>query len=443
MHGDDNYMNYKEAIQYIEYTAKFSSKLGLERTEAILKLLGDPHKRIKCIHVAGTNGKGSVTAMVTNILMESGYRVGMYTSPYLMEFEERIQVNGENISKENLAECISKTAKVISKVISMGYGNPTQFEIITCAAFLYFYEQNVDFAVIEVGLGGRLDSTNVITPIVSAITSISYDHMQILGNTLSKIAYEKAGIIKYGIPTVLYPMEKEALDVIEEVCQKKHSKAVHVYKDCVKFIDCSEALYGRQHFKISTKKDVYDVHLSLLGKHQLYNSAVAVKICEELIEEGVRIKKSDILNGLSTVKWPGRLEIINDNPLVVIDGAHNVDGIRMLSKNINDYFKFNNIILILGILKDKQVDEMIKIIVPKAKKIFVVTPNSTRGESAEKLKDKILYYNADCEAIDSYEDAYCRAEKCSQKDDIILICGSLYMVGDMRKMILSRKTSGK
>lgn len=443
MHGDDNYMNYKEAMEYIEYTAKFGSKLGLERTEIILKLLGDPHKKIKCIHVAGTNGKGSVTAMVTNILMESGYKTGMYTSPYLMEFEERIQINGENISKDELAKCVSEVAKAISKAASMGYGNPTQFEIITCAAFLYFYEQNVDFAVIEVGLGGRLDSTNVITPMVSAITSISYDHMEILGDTLSKIAYEKAGIIKYGVPTVLYPMEKEALDVIQNVCHEKHSKIVHVYKDCAKFIDSNEVLCGRQHLKISTGKDVYDIHLSLLGKHQIYNCAVAVKICEELINEGVRIKKRDILNGLSTVKWPGRLEIINENPLVVIDGAHNVDGIKMLNENINEYFKFNNIILIVGILKDKQVDKMIKIIAPKAKKIFAVTPDSKRGESAEELKEKIVSYNIDCEAFYSYEDAYCKAEECSQKDDIILICGSLYMVGDMRKMILSRKVSGK
>lgn len=189
-------MDYKEAREYIQSKAKFGSNLGLERTEKLLELLGNPHKRLRCIHIAGTNGKGSTTAMISAVLKESGYKVGMYTSPYIEEFEERIQINGHNITKEDLGYIITKVANIVEKVENMGYGNPTEFEIITVAMFYYFCLKEVDFAVIEVGLGGRLDSTNVLEPILSIITSISYDHMNILGETLEEITYEKAGIIK-------------------------------------------------------------------------------------------------------------------------------------------------------------------------------------------------------------------------------------------------------
>ena len=193
-------MNYKAAMEYIQNTAKFGSNLGLERTEKILELLGNPQDKIKCIHVAGTNGKGSTTAMITQILRSAGYKTGMYTSPFLEEFEERIQVDGINIDKDDLAGTVTEVSRAVEKVTSLGYDHPTEFEIVTCAMFKYFSDVNVDFAVIEVGLGGRLDSTNVITPILSVITSISLDHTGVLGNTLKEIAGEKAGIIKKGIP---------------------------------------------------------------------------------------------------------------------------------------------------------------------------------------------------------------------------------------------------
>ncbi len=200
-------MDYKEAREYIQSKAKFGSNLGLERTEKLLELLKNPHKRLRCIHIAGTNGKGSTTAMISAVLKEAGYKVGMYTSPYIEEFEERIQINNYNIPKDDFSHIITKVANVVEKVENMGYGNPTEFEIITVAMFYYFCLKKVDFAVIEVGLGGRLDSTNVLEPILSIITSISYDHMNILGETLEKIAYEKAGIIKKA-PVIAYPQKK-------------------------------------------------------------------------------------------------------------------------------------------------------------------------------------------------------------------------------------------
>ena len=221
-------MNYDEAIAYIKNTAKFGTKLGLERTEKILELLGNPHKKLKCIHIAGTNGKGSTTAMVTNILVQAGYKVGSYISPFIEEFEERMQINNVNISKGDLSNIITEVSKAVEKVVELGYSNPTEFEIITCAGFLYFYRNNVDFAVVEVGMGGRLDSTNVIIPILTVITSISLDHTLILGDTIEKIAYEKAGIIKEGIPVVMYPQQKQSEEVIERICKEKNCKLIKV-----------------------------------------------------------------------------------------------------------------------------------------------------------------------------------------------------------------------
>jgi len=221
-------MNYNEAINYIKNTAKFGSKLGLDRTEKILEFLGNPHKKIKTIHIAGTNGKGSTTAMLTKILVEAGYNVGSYISPFIEEFEERIQINNNNIPKEDLAQIITEVSQAVTKVVALGYCNPTEFEIITCAGFLYYYKRKVDYVVVEVGLGGRLDSTNVIKPLLSIITSISLDHVAILGDTLEKIAYEKAGIIKEKTPVILFPQSIEVEGVIGEVAKNKNAQLIKI-----------------------------------------------------------------------------------------------------------------------------------------------------------------------------------------------------------------------
>ncbi len=436
-------MNYDEAIKYIKETAKFGSKYGLERTEKILEFLGNPHKHIKTIHVAGTNGKGSTTAMLTSILMDAGYNVGSYISPYIEEFEERIQINRNNIPKEELAEVVTEVSKAVSKVVDLGYINPTEFEIITCAGFLYFHKKNIDYAVIEVGLGGRLDSTNVITPILSIISSISLDHTQILGDTLDKIAYEKAGIIKENVPVILFPQEKVAEDVIEKTCKEKNSKLIKVPRDISEYVAVtSNTLEGKEikTQQINLKNEYIDSYeLSLLGKHQILNSTVVVYAARELMNLGVKISKDNIINGLKSVQWPGRLEIMKNNPLVVIDGAHNIDGIKKLTESIDLYFKYNKLILILGILADKQVEDMIETIAPKAERIISVTPHSDRAELAEDLKIEIEKLGVRCEAIDSYEEAYKKALSYCNDDDLLLISGSLYMIGDMRKIIRNLK----
>ncbi|GCD12948.1 bifunctional folylpolyglutamate synthase/dihydrofolate synthase [Clostridium tagluense] len=444
-------MNYNEAMDYIKNTAKFGTKLGLERTEKILEILGNPHKKLKCIHIAGTNGKGSTTAMVTNILVKSGYKVGSYISPFIEEFEERMQINNTNISKADLSNIITEVSKAVEKVVELGYSNPTEFEIITCAGFLYFYKNKVDFAVMEVGMGGRLDSTNVIIPVVSVITSISLDHTQILGGTIDKIAYEKAGIIKEGIPVVMFPQQKESYDVIERICREKNCKLIKIPRESATYLGKENlqqvlitSLEGTgyrnnnlitQKFKVQTLNNDYIIELSLLGKHQLLNCCVAINVIEELIVQGATISKNDILMGLGTVKWPARLEVMNKEPLVVIDGAHNIDGIKNLTESIDMYFNYNKIILILGILADKQVEEMIKTIVPKASRVITVTPHSQRAELSQQLKVQVEKYSGSCESIENYEEAYKKALSYCEQEDLLLVCGSLYMVGDMRKII--------
>jgi len=429
-------MNYEEAMEYITNTAKFGSNYGLERTEKILELLGDPHKKIKCIHIAGTNGKGSTTAMISKILLEEGYKVGMYTSPFLEEFEERIQINGENITKDDLSMMVSEVSEAVDKVVALGYDHPTEFEIITCTMFLYFYKQNVDFAVVEVGLGGRLDSTNVIVPMVSVITSISFDHMNILGNSLGEIASEKAGIIKRGIPVVLFPQEEESLRVIEKACSEKNSTIIKVAADSAHYL---ETIDCKQHISLETSKEKYDIILSLLGKHQLLNCAVAVNTIEELIRQGVSIRKENIISALGKVEWHGRLEVMNTKPLIVIDGAHNIDGINKLRDSVERHFKYEKMILILGILADKQVEEMIKTIAVEAERVIAVTPNSERAQLAEELKAVIDKHNVRCEAVEDYKEAYLRALSYCGNEDLLLISGSLYMIGDMRKIIKNRE----
>lgn len=447
-------MNYDEAMAYIKNTAKFGSKLGLDRTEKILELLGNPHKKIKCIHIAGTNGKGSTTAMMANILVEAGYKVGSYTSPFIEEFEERIQINNKNIPKEDLSHIVTEVSKAVEKVVELGYSNPTEFEIITCVGFLYFYQSKIDFAMIEVGIGGRLDSTNVITPILSVITSISLDHTLILGDTIDKIAYEKAGIIKEGIPVIMFPQQKQSEEVIETTCREKNCKLIKVPQ-------CSSTYLGKENLqqvditsmegtmnvsnnvitqkvRVETSNNNYIIDLALLGKHQLLNCSVAVHAIEELIGLGTKISKDNIIMGFRSVKWPARMEVMNKKPLVVIDGAHNIDGIEKLTESIDMYFNYNKIILILGILADKEVEEMIKIIVPKVSRVITVTPHSERAELSEELKTQVERYTNNCEAIEDYTEAYEKALSYCQEEDLLLVSGSLYMVGDMRRII--RKT---
>lgn len=426
-------MRYEEAMKYITEVGNFGSNYGLERTHKLLEYLGNPEKELKFIHIAGTNGKGSTTSMITEILMGSGYKVGMYTSPFIEEFEERIQINRNNIPKETLAALMDEVKLSVDKVIEDGYNHPTEFEIITVLMLLYFKRENIDFGVIEVGLGGTLDSTNVITPILQVITSISFDHTNLLGNTLEEIAREKAGIIKKGIPTVIYPQQEEALNVIKNKCFEMDSELYIANSDNLKF---ESVVNDDKPYQLLKYNDEIDILLPLLGEHQIINLSVAMKTIEVLNNRNITdISIDNITKSIKSVIWKGRLEVLSNNPYVVIDGAHNIQGIQTLSKNIKKYFEYDNLYLILGILADKDVEEMIKVITPMAKKVYAVTPNSIRAELAEDLKKEIIKYNENCQAYDDYKEAYLTALNDADENDLILASGSLYMVGDMRKII--------
>lgn len=427
-------MNYAEARSYIDNTAKFGMNFGLERVEKILELLGNPQNKVKCIHIGGTNGKGSTTVMITSVLKEQGYKVGMYTSPFLEEFEERIQVNGVNIPKEDLAKVTLIVKGAIDKVVELGFENPTQFEIITSIMFYYFAMEQVDYAVVEVGLGGNLDATNVINPMMVVMASISLDHMNILGDTITEIAGEKAGIIKSNVPVVCYPQVKEALDVIKKKCEEKKNKLYVVSEDCINSVEIDKGLLI-QRLIVTVFNETLEIKLPLLGAHQVNNCAVALHALYVLQSVGVEISKESIRNGIAKVRWIGRMEVLNKNPLVVIDGAHNIDGITKLSNSISKYFNYEKLVLIIGMLGDKQVDEMVNEITKEATCVVVTEPHSDRAESSETLYNKVVSKGISCVAIEEYKEAYSKALDMVGSNDLLLICGSLYMIGDMRKAI--------
>lgn len=427
-------MDYKNAMKYIKEVGNFGSNYGLERTERLLELLGNPHKKIKVIHVAGTNGKGSTTSMIASMLINEGFKTGMYTSPFLEEFEERIQIDRKNISREDLATYVEIIKEAVDKVIEEGYTHPTEFEIITCIMFKYFYDKKVDYAVVEVGLGGRLDSTNVVNPVLSVITSISLDHTNILGGTIEEIAREKGGIIKENTPLILYPQEKiEARDVLSKICNEKSSEIYEVKRENAKLIDINNKEFY-QRIKINGLNKEYEINLKLLGKHQIINCMVALTAVEVLSKiEGFKL--NNIEKGIESAVWKGRLEVLNKKPLIVIDGAHNIQGIKSLKENVEKYFNYNNMHLLIGILADKQVEDMINEIVPLSSDVVALTPNSYRAELASELEKEIYKVNKDVKSFESYKEGFLSAYKKANEDDMILVTGSLYMIGEMRGII--------
>ncbi len=428
-------MNYFESMDFIKSKYKFGSNYGLKRMKAVLLKLSNPEKNLKVIHIAGTNGKGSAASGTVKVLEEAGFRVGLYISPFIDVFEERISINGENISKEDLATLISKIKKPIEEV-EEDLGEPlTEFEVITVLMFLYFSEKEVDYAVIETGLGGRFDATNVVMPILSAITSISLDHMEILGDNLAKIAFEKAGIIKQNVPVVLFPQDLEAYNVIKDCAKERKSKLYYFEKDCVK----SSKQYKNKPYQdiiIETNIDIYNVRFSLIGEHQKYNCAMIIHICEALMDLGINLTKDIIYRALSKVVWIGRLEIIHENPLVVLDGAHNDDGMRNLVKSIDEYFSYDKLFLVFGMLKDKNIE--VKDVLSRAHKVYTTEINIQRTLKADELYQKCrevkVLVNCETDPIV----AILHAVRDANKEDMVLVCGSLYLIGEVRREIMKK-----
>ena len=349
-------MDYKESLKYIEETHKFGIRLGLDNMSKLLELLGNPQDKLNIIHVAGTNGKGSTCSFITSILKEAGYKVGLYTSPYLETFTERIRINGENIPEKDVARIVTLIKEKIEQMVSEGYSYPTEFEIVTTMAFYYYYEQGVDFVALEVGLGGRYDATNIIKKSdLSVITSISLDHVGILGDTVAKIAYEKAGIIKENGVVVVYDQSDEAKNVIKDICKEKNAKYIEVKFDD---INIKKSNINSQVFDCTIIGQRYkDLEIKLIGDHQVNNSVLALSAIEILNQlKHLNINKDDIRRGLINTRWPGRIEKILNRPTFIIDGAHNEDGARSLAKAIEKNFKGKKATLLIGTLEDKDID---------------------------------------------------------------------------------------
>ena len=428
-------MNYKEALKYIEETHKFGIRLGLDNMTKLLDLLGNPQDNLNIIHMSGTNGKGSTCSFITSILKEAGYKVGLYTSPFLETFTERIRINGENIPEEDVARIISLIKEKIEQMVKEGYSYPTEFEIVTTMAFYYYYEQNVDYVALEVGLGGRYDATNIIkSSQVSVIGSISLDHTNILGDNISKIAYEKGGIIKENGVAIVYNQSDEVKNVIKQICYDKNATYIETNFDD---IDIKKSDIYSQVYDVTIFDESYEnIEIKLIGEHQINNSILALTVIKYL-EGNKRLKVDDesIRKGLINTKWPGRIEKISENPLFIIDGAHNEDGALSLAKAIDKNFKDRNLTLLIGMLEDKDIDSVLDILIPKFNKVITTTPDNPRAIDSSKLKDKILRYTDNVVDKKDIEKALNYTLESSSDNDVIISAGSLYMIGSIRRLM--------
>ncbi len=432
-------MNYHAALDYILSFTDYertpgqlysSANFDLRRVEEFLGRLGNPHLFAKTVHVAGTKGKGSTAAMIASALSAAGYKTGFYTSPHLHTFRERISIDGGLIAEEELASFVVKLQPEIEVVNRQGaYGQLTTFEILTALAFAYFEEKRVDFQVIEVGLGGRLDATNVVDPQVCVITSISFDHTEILGNSLSQIAREKAGIVKPGKIVVSSPQREEAARVIEEVCRERGARLVMVGKD-VTWQRESANLEG-QSLRVRGRLADYNLTIPLIGDHQLENAATAVAALEMLTIGGVRLSPQSIAAGLSQVRWPGRLEILLDEPMFIVDGAHNVDSARRLGEALRQYFNFGRLILIIGTSSDKDIAGIAGELAPICDSVIATRSRHPRSAAPSAVATEFLKLGVTCVVEDSVASAVSRALGMAQeKGDLICATGSLFIVAE-------------
>ncbi len=459
----NSFINYERIEDY-----NYKQALKLERMADLAKRLGNPHHNINSIHIAGTKGKGSTAAFVHSILKTHGSKVGLYTSPHLVTLRERIRINDELISEDDVARLVGRIRKTVE---NPAYGErPTFFELYTALAFLYFKERNADFAIYEVGMGGRLDATNILKPLVCAITPISYDHIKTLGATLAEIAFEKAGIIKENSICVVSPQEKEAQDVIERVARSRNARLIQVGRD-IKFDEVGGVPQGttlchgdngleigrgtmvlRLRRKPSLKfKEVFNVYgilneylkceSVLLGEHQIINAAAAVGIIEALSNFGVKIPADTIKKGLRQTRWSGRLELGSRNPLILLDGAHNRASARALAKTVREKFRLKDLLLILGVSKDKDIRGIVEELEPISKSIILTKANiAERAEEPGRIREFVR--GKETILTDNLSQALRRAQAKITGEEAILITGSLFLVGEA-KVILEKNVTNK
>ena len=431
-------MTFEDASQYLLDSYGNGRKKGLGAMARALEILGNPQDAMKIVHVAGTNGKGSFCAMMASILAEAGLRAGCFTSPHLETFLERLAINGQMINNDDFAACMSKVVAA-SRIMYGDDDGFSYFEILTLVAFVYFYEARVDILLLEVGIGGRLDATNVIkTPLLSVIMAIGMDHMETLGDTVEKIAAEKAGIIKENCPVVLYPNVDLVYNIFADIATEKNAKvydARAIEFDLTENTPFKTAFFANQEYF-----DKIYMELSLAGHHQLLNAGVAIAAVAALNDAGFNITAAHIKGGLANVHWHGRMEIVHENPIIMLEGAHNLQGAQAASKNMEMLFEGKEITLIMAIMADKEYGEIVRTLAAPTKKVVFTKPYydfraASPDSLAEVLGDspKEIFIEYDCHA------ALKKAMEITRADGVIFCSGSLYLVGDLRKGIKEGK----
>ena len=423
-------MNCNEAIQYIHSLERFGINPGLDRIGALCDILGNPQKSLRFVHVAGTNGKGSTSTIISNILINAGYATGLFTSPYVVDFRERIQFNGCMIEPYELADAVSEV-KTAVEILNIRGVFPTEFETITAAAFLYFKKKNCDFVVLEVGLGGRFDATNIIDcPVVNVITSISKDHTAVLGDTLSEIAFEKCGTIKENCVCVCYPeQDEEALEVIKNTCKAKNTELIIPDLTQIKCLNSSEAGSEFQY-------DGVDYSLPLVGVHMVKNAVTAINAVKVIKKAGFNITNSALSQGVASSVMPARLEIMRKKPLIILDGGHNEGCAKAVAGYIGTFLKGRKITAVISMMSDKDYDSYLKITAPYFRRIVATHTDVSRALSADELCETAKKYCADCVGITDSAHALKYAFGTLEKDEVLLVCGSFYFAGEIREKII-------
>ncbi len=444
-------LKYEAALDFlysfIDYSLKrnfrySAEKFNLDRMNKLMQLLDNPQNDFLIIHIAGTKGKGSVSAMCASVLNTQGYKTGLYTSPHMVNFAERIQVNGDTISKAELVTIVETLESVVAQVPEI-----TTFELTTALAFVYFSKVNVDYAIVEVGLGGRLDATNVVSPMISVITSISYDHEKILGNTLSEIAREKGGIIKPNIPVVIAPQKMEALLRLKEIAQENNAPVIQVGRDYLYAAD-SHNLEGQTFlvwtpeeqplvdtFIESAGRDIWSpmrLRIPLLGFHQIENAATAFATLKTLEKYGVQIAQKAYRTGFASVQWAGRMEILDHHPTVVIDSAHNRYSALILRKAMDDYFPGLPIVLVFGASEDKDIEGMFQELLPRVWKVIATQSTHPRSIDAQEIVQLAHRFGRSAQAIVPFEDAMTAALDEAGQESVVLVTGSIFIAAAAR-----------
>lgn len=420
-------MKIEDCMNYLDTKNFMNSNPGLENIEALMEELGNPQDTLKFIHIAGINGKGSTAAFLDKILQESGYKTGVYTSPYILHFSEKIKVNGKEITEQEIIRFTKQIYEAEQAIRIKKNLCPTVFERVTALAFLYFASKKCDIVVLETGLGGRLDVTNIIkTTEVAVITTIGFDHTEILGNTKEKITVEKAGIIKPGCDVVLYQQENNVMQVLTQICKEKNARIV--------IAEVNTGIWDAmsQKGQVFSYKQYRGLTIGMLGMHQVKNAITALCTIECLQKKGWNIQESAIRSGLEKARWIGRLEVRMEKPLFLVDAAHNPEGVSVLAESLETLFPKQKKIFVVGVLSDKAYEEMLDLIVSQADCFFVATPNSTRALNGDRLAELLQKKGFFAQSYISVADAvHAAIEKAKEENHIICAFGSLYYIGDV------------